>query len=323
MTRRYQTRSRSCLALVIIFFLVIILLVQWAIFARNKEPEVVEPPTATPTATFISREAVAALPTNTPYLPYTPLPTFTATPTATQTPTLTPTSTPTATLTPTPAPTLAAQVGPVLAYLRSGPGTHYEPTIILGESEPIILLGRTADGQWLQVRTLNGDEGWVFAELIVAPAAINVLAPLTPPPTATPTASPTFTPTLAATPTPPASPTPTPLPPPIVNTELANLRRGPGVAYEVVDLLPQGMRRPESSRRLAGRASGDGSGRLAVRGSGRFCRRHHGLAGAERAAASHSGRGCAGRKPAARLIQYRFAPGVGQLFHLVRHGQLG
>ena len=79
MTHRHQRRTRSCSLLLIIAILLIILLVQLAFGKR--EPAPVEPPIETPTPTFISRDAVEALPTSTPYLDLSPLPTFTPTPT--------------------------------------------------------------------------------------------------------------------------------------------------------------------------------------------------------------------------------------------------
>ena len=190
MTHRHQRRARSCSLLVIIAILLIILLVQLAFGKR--EPAPVEPPTPTPTPTFISRDAVAALPTSTPYLDLTPLPTFTPTPTISPTPTLTLTPTPTLTPTATPAPTFVAEVGVELANLREGPGSDYAVVVILGQGEALLLTARNAAGDWLYARTELGQQGWVFGEMLLLHDDILLLPGRmtpTPPPTATPEAS--------------------------------------------------------------------------------------------------------------------------------------
>ncbi len=115
------------------------------------------------------------LPTLTPTL--TPTATFTLTPTLTPVPptaTLTPTLT--ATLTPSLTPTLTLTPTPVYASVRSPEGVRLraEPAgatvTFLSNNTQVVVLGETqvVNGQtWMRVRTLEGLEGWILAELVV------------------------------------------------------------------------------------------------------------------------------------------------------------
>ncbi len=198
---RARRRSRTCGILALTALLIFILGLQAAIFRRPR-PTTPIAPSATPSPTvFVGRQAIAALPTNTPYLDLTPLPTFTPTPTHTPTPR--PTSTPTA----TPIPTYIAQVDTALANLRSGPGLVYPTVTVLGAGETVELVGKTTDGSWVAVATANDATGWMASNLFVNLPDLAALSVLTPPPTPTP---------LPATSTPtPAPPTPTPKPLPL------------------------------------------------------------------------------------------------------------
>lgn len=181
MPRRYQQRTRTCGSLALTALLLLLVVVQWSLSRQDAQP--VPRPTLTATPTFISRQAIVGLPTRTPYLQLPKLSTFTPTATLSPTSTQTPTPRPTATATATPEPTRRAQVTASLLYVRSGPGSDYSAQVILGAGEEVTVLGRTADGDWLQVRLLNGTEGWVFAELLSAISDVDVLAVRTPPPT--------------------------------------------------------------------------------------------------------------------------------------------
>ena len=178
--------------------------------AQAREPEVAQAPTPTPTPTFISRDALPLAPT--PTLPFhlPELPTFTPTPTSTPTPTTTPTPTP------TPVPTYVARVAVELVNLRNYPSADSEVLAILAGDEEVELVGRleAEEGDWMRVRAPDGTEGWIFGELL-EPEPGAVIAVLTPPPT------------------------PTPAPPHII-VELANLRAGPGEAYDLITMLPRG-----------------------------------------------------------------------------------
>jgi len=204
---RVQQRLHTCSSLTLAFILAGVALTLFLIGGRK--PEIAQAPTPTPTPTFISREALPLAPT--PTLPFTlpELPTFTPTPTITPTPTATPTPTP------TPIPTYVAKVTAELVNLRSFPDAESEVLAILPRDEDVELVGKLAgpDGDWLRVRTREGLEGWIFAEFL-EPEPGAVVAVLTPPPTPTPS-------------------------PPHVIVELANLRAGPGPAYDLITMLPR------------------------------------------------------------------------------------
>ncbi len=204
---RVQQRLNTCSSLLLAFILAVVVAVLFWMNAQENDDIVALPsPTATPT--FISRSALPLAPT--PTLPFAlpELPTFTPTPTVTPTPTLTPTPTP------TPAPTFVARISAELVNLRSGPSAESEVLAIIARDEEVELVGKLASEDWVMVRTLAGQEGWIYGEFLQPePGAVVVV--LTPPPT------------------------PTPSPPHII-VELANLRTGPGPAYDLVTMLPQG-----------------------------------------------------------------------------------
>lgn len=127
--------------------------------------------------------AQIALPTHTPT--FTPTQTLTGTPTstpqpptATATQTLTPippttTFTPTNTLSPTPTPIIAlvdAEEGGG-AHLRAEPGFQAESIKILANGTPVQVLSadpmQEGGGIWVNVRTSQGDEGWILQILLV------------------------------------------------------------------------------------------------------------------------------------------------------------
>lgn len=92
------------------------------------------------------------------------------------TPTLAPT--PTQTPAPTPTPQVTGEIK-TNARLRAGPGQ--ENVVINGllTGEPVIILGANSERTWLYVLTPNGEEGWVFAELVKLPVPLEQI-PLKP-----------------------------------------------------------------------------------------------------------------------------------------------
>jgi hypothetical protein len=60
------------------------------------------------------------------------------------------------------------------ANVRSGPGLAYGITGGLNAGETVSLIGRTNDSSWLQIEMADGDEGWVFAQLLTTNAAVDV-----------------------------------------------------------------------------------------------------------------------------------------------------
>jgi hypothetical protein len=102
-----------------------------------------------------------------------PAPGVTPSPTA-------PRPTATATLPPTPAPSLTPtpQIeGAVLvaSRVRAGPSTN---DAILGgllKGDKVLVTGANGDRTWLKIVTPTGEDGWIFAELVRLPVAIDTL----------------------------------------------------------------------------------------------------------------------------------------------------
>jgi uncharacterized protein YraI len=101
--------------------------------------------------------------------------------------------------------------------IRSGPSSAYAVIATLTQGQPVVLLGRTADSGWAQVRIYNGVVGWANAAYLNANVAFSTL------PVVNVSSSP--------------SPGPGPGPSSATGTVTAsalNVRSGPGLAYGVV-----------------------------------------------------------------------------------------
>lgn len=174
-------------------------------------------------------------------------PTFTATPvlikvaqaeskpTATQTPTLLPPTQnpPTSANANTATPHAVVQIE---ANIRNGPGTNY--TVIGGAkiATRLQIVGRTADGSWLQICCVGGGESWVYAELLLLGGGIAVeKLPIV----TTTTIVPTVPAPLTQSPTQsPAVSLPIPVSPrAIVTNRAANLRVGPDTRSDVIGIV--------------------------------------------------------------------------------------
>ncbi|MCL4301299.1 MAG: protein kinase [Anaerolineae bacterium] len=164
------------------------------ILSRGGQPTSLPEPSATPVAAMVN-------------------------PTTSASATPSPTPSPPPTATPTPRPSMAGVIkrGPV--QLHEGPGEAFSLIGTLKSEANVALLGRNAQGNWLRVKSISGEEGWVSTEQIEAFMPIidiPVIAEPTPTPTITPTASntpaPTPTDTPAPSPTPADTPTLTPIP---------------------------------------------------------------------------------------------------------------
>jgi len=118
------------------------------------------------------------------------------------TPTLEPTVAPTP-----PAVPQARSTG--LVNIRSGPGTTFATVASLNPDDVVDLVGKTAAGDWWQVRTANGADGWVFAQLLTPSGDVSnvaVAADVPTPPTATPAPVADAAPTAAPAAEPTAAP---------------------------------------------------------------------------------------------------------------------
>lgn len=188
-------------------FILVLMVVTLALAACG--PQGGEAVAIDPTATLLPIVSHTPRYTATPAPTWTPLPTFTFTPTETLVP-------PTETLSPTP--TLTPTISGIVQSLqrvnvREGPGTSFDAFASLPPGTGVIILGRDNEGEWLNIRMEDGDEGWIAARLVFLP----------PTPTAfpSPTPSPDLTALFLGTPLPTAvigGGTFTPTPPRSVTT---------------------------------------------------------------------------------------------------------
>jgi len=88
----------------------------------------------------------------------------------------------------------AIVIGPAGLRLRSGPGTNYNIIDTLNNGDTLIIQGRIANNDWIQVFADNPGLGWVYVpNLVQVNVALNDIPVVEPPPTPTPTSSPTPT----------------------------------------------------------------------------------------------------------------------------------
>lgn len=114
-------------------------------------------------------------------------------------------ATPAPTSTPTPLPVVNG-VTVILTNLRERSGPDAPLIMELPEGTAVQVLAQTEDQNWLYVRTAEGIEGWLFAELVQLDAPQETI------PLYVPTPFPTVTPDPNYTPPPTLPPTATPLP---------------------------------------------------------------------------------------------------------------
>jgi hypothetical protein len=74
-------------------------------------------------------------------------------------------ATPAPTSTPTPA--VDAVVNVDVLNFRAGPGTNYDVIGEFNQGDSLTVTGKNPEGDWLEVSTADGIEGWVFADLTV------------------------------------------------------------------------------------------------------------------------------------------------------------
>lgn len=149
-------------------FVGLIFLGVWGLapFSGEAEP-IIDPGIPVPTPTTSSGATTTAVATESPSPTPTDLPTQAPTDTPTQS-----TATPTPTVLPTDTP-LSELTGtitiPAGVWLRSAPGLDSEQVEwLLDQTQVIILSGRESadDLDWQQIRTLEGQDGWVWADTV-------------------------------------------------------------------------------------------------------------------------------------------------------------
>lgn len=90
---------------------------------------------------------------------------------------LPPTPLPSPTPAGTPTPFVAFQVNPAVdgLKLRVGPGFLFDALRLLSKDDALTVAGKTPGGEWIQVTTRNGAQGWVFAELLASDVDLQAI----------------------------------------------------------------------------------------------------------------------------------------------------
>jgi Bacterial SH3 domain len=175
-------------------------------------------PTATALPPTVPPATVESIPTRVTPSPLPPSPTGTTRPTRTPIPT--------PSITPTPAPD--AVVTADALNLRGGPDTVYSRLGTLRKGAPLTVTARSKAGDWLEVTTQGGENGWVaaaYVELNLPVESIPLAAEVPPTPVPPPTQPPTQQ-ALAEDQPSPEPPTATPAPGPSVDDQIAAVNRG-------------------------------------------------------------------------------------------------
>ncbi len=123
-----------------------------------------------------------------------------------------------------PGQTPALPVGQAAAYVntdvlnvRTGPGVSFNVTTRATRNNVVTLIGRNADGSWVQVRLSNGAQGWVSSAYLFANVAISTL------PVTSTTQTPPTTNAIATT-----------------SIRALNVRQGPGFGYALTTVIGYG-----------------------------------------------------------------------------------
>jgi uncharacterized protein YraI len=69
----------------------------------------------------------------------------------------------------------AARVNVSQLNFRAGPGFSARVLRVLDQDQALTLVGRSADGVWLQARLPGGAEGWVYGSFVATEAALDRL----------------------------------------------------------------------------------------------------------------------------------------------------
>jgi uncharacterized protein YraI len=140
-------------------------------------PAATEPPAAPPTVAIVQVEPTTAPQPVEPAVP----PGQPAAESETPAPTEAPVEAP-----PTATPIAKLIVTGSAANVRNGPGTEYGLAGSVTQNQAFDIIGKNADGTWWQFCCVNGQEGWIFADLVSTenaesvPIAQNIPAPPAP-----------------------------------------------------------------------------------------------------------------------------------------------
>lgn len=119
-----------------------------------------------PTATFAPRTLVPTFTPTTEGQQPTPVPPAAAPVEPVAPPTDTPTPEPQATATPTPEPKSRVFVNIDVANVRTGPGIEYGLAGSVNRDQELEAIGKNQDGTWWQVCCVNGQQVWIFADIV-------------------------------------------------------------------------------------------------------------------------------------------------------------
>ena len=120
---------------------------------------------------------------------------------------------------------LATVVNTDRLNVRSGPGPNYRAIRGLVFGQQVALVGRNADGSWVQLQTDGGRQEWVNARYVSAYGGYNLMnLPVTS--DTTPDAPPPSSTLIVAN---------------VVNANRLNARSGPGESFPVVRQIPRGQ----------------------------------------------------------------------------------
>lgn len=101
----------------------------------------------------------------------------------------------------------AIVVAPDGVFVRSGPDRNFSSRTSISIRSRVTALAASEDNLWWFVQTVDGTQGWVYAEYLVLVDEAQIVPTVTVTPTPEPTESPTLTSTV--TPLPTSTPTPT------------------------------------------------------------------------------------------------------------------
>jgi uncharacterized protein YgiM (DUF1202 family) len=79
-----------------------------------------------------------------------------------------PALTPTSSASPTPFTSFTVKPGVDNLNVRSNPGYLFDALLMVQQTDVLTVLGKAPGGEWMNIQTENGVEGWVFTELLTS-----------------------------------------------------------------------------------------------------------------------------------------------------------